>query len=97
MREFFLILTFIALFFTIDAHADCTEDNWDAYKVGKALQQGLSKADLLAHLEASRAELTEERMEKIRVWIDDAYKLDPSQAEIWWQFHHKECPKEDEA
>lgn len=80
-----------------DARADCAEDQFDNWKVSKALSQGVSKQDLLAHLDASRAELSAERMEKIRGLIDEVFKLEQSQAEVWWKAHHKECPKEDEA
>lgn len=92
---FILLLLGLSLF--TQARADCTEDNWDIWKVSKALSQGLSKTDLLAHLDASRAELSAERMENIRGLIDEVYLLDQSQAEAWWKAHYKTCAKEDEA
>lgn len=98
MREWILIAVIGAVLCWIaPANAECTEDNFDAWKVAKALQQGLSKEALLAHVDASRAELGPERMEKIRSLIDEVYRLAPPEAESWWNAHYKTCPKEDEA
>lgn len=91
------ILIVTALAVCVEAHATCTEDNFDSFKVAKALQQGLSKDALLMHMEGSRSELNPIRMEKIRGLIDEAFTLQPDQAEGWWKKHYKECPKEDEA
>lgn len=77
------------------AHADeCKYHNWDVYKVGKALQQGMTKDALLAHLEGSRKELTPERMEAIRGLIDEAFQLEPKDAPEWWQKHYRKCEDE---
>lgn len=92
------ILIVTALAVCVEVHAsECQDTNWDVWKVAKALQQGLSKEDLLLHLEASRAELTPERMIRIRAMIDEAYELDPSNAERWWQSRYRTCSKEEEA
>lgn len=90
------ILVILLLFWFIDSHADCKEDNWDAYKVAKAAHQEMLKEDLLAHLEAS-PEIMPDRREKIKLWIDEVYSLPKDQLEPWWRSHHRECTGEDEA
>lgn len=98
MREWILVAVIGAvLSWAAPVNATCQEDNWDVWKVAKALQQGLSKETLIMHLDGSRAELAPERMEKIRALIDEAYELAPPEAEAWWKAHYKTCAKEDEA
>lgn len=96
MKAIYLCVAAFLFFVTIDAHADCKEDNWDVWKVAKALQQGLSKETLLLHLDGSRKELEPGRMVKIRGLIEEVYELEQSQAESFWKAHHKECPAEEE-
>ena len=87
----------LVLLFSIEVYAgECQDWNWDVFKVSKALQQGISKETLLDHLEGSRGELTPQRMSRIREMIDEVYKLEQSQAQVWWKAHIKECPKESE-
>ena len=82
--------------YAIEVRADCAEDNWDAWKVGKGLQQGLSKGRLLQHMKSSAHELTPERMQAIRALVEDAYLYQPAQAEAWWKLHYKVCSEERE-
>lgn len=85
-----IILAILPLF--ADAvFADCKEDNWDVFKVAKAVQQGLSKEDLVQHLEGSRHLLTPERMSRIRERIEEAYQLEQTEAERWWHANTRDC------
>lgn len=78
MKLVYLCVAALLFFISVETHADeCKYHNWDVYKVGKALQQGMTKDALLAHLEGSRKELTPERMEAIRGLIDEAFQLQP--------------------
>lgn len=97
MKLIHLFVAAFIFFVAVETHAgECQEYAWDVWKVAKALQQGISKETLLDHLEGSRGELTPERMERIRGLIDEVYKLEQSEAQVWWQAHRKECPKESE-
>lgn len=78
------------LVWTLDTRADCAIDNFDAWKVSKALQQGMTKEDLLVHLEVSRAELDPIRMEKIQDMIEEVYQLPQSEAAAWYKAHQCE-------
>lgn len=99
LKDFIAIVLFGGFCFLVTPSygSECADNNFDYFKIAKALSQGVSKQDLLSHLEASKHELAEERIEKILKLIDEVFKLDPEQAEGWWRAHYKECPKEDEA
>lgn len=97
MNRIYLLVAALIFFVSVESHADCKEDNWDVWKVSKALQQGLSKETLLMHLDGSRNELTPERMEKIKGLIDEVYLLEQSQAEAYWLAHRKTCLQESDA
>ena len=94
-----LELTIICILglYAVDALPSCKEEQFDAWKVGKALSQGLSKETLLMHLDGSRSDLTPERMTAIRALIEDAYQFTPEQAAGWWRQRYRECEKESDA
>lgn len=97
MKLLYLCVAAFLFFVAIDAHSTCKEDNWDVWKVAKALQQGVSKETLLLHLDGSRNELESDRMEKIHALIDEVYALPQEQAEAFWKARHKECPIEEDS
>lgn len=97
MNPIYIFAAVFLFWWTVETHANCKEDNWDVWKVTKALSQGISKETLLEHIEGSRNKIDPARMEKIKKIVEEVYRLDQSQAEAYWKSHHKECPPESDA
>jgi 4-amino-4-deoxy-L-arabinose transferase-like glycosyltransferase len=70
---------------------DCDDRNFDIWKIARALEKGLSKPSLLAHLEFSSHEIEPERMVAIKALIDEAYLLEGSEARGWYERNFLKC------
>lgn len=87
-------LALLLIIAAVENHAgECEDANFDTWVVGKALQQGIKKEDLVEFARTS-PEITLPRFERIKALVNDAYQYTADSANAWYEEHIKICEDE---
>ena len=72
---------------------ECEDRNFDAWVVGKALEQGMKQEDLLAFARHS-PEIDAHRFKRIEGMVRDAFQYTPDSAPVWYEEQLHICEDE---